>query len=181
MSTKLVVPELSERELDAAVAEHVMRLQVLGVATCTHIEGEWDVSTTWNRDSHWATQQPVYVDQLHAPDCQICNEPASDCFGEFQGHNEHGLRVVPFYSTDAAAAMQVVEKLTNTTENEVMKTLGFAVFTAHRYPDGRYRASFNGRNGGENTALSSSLPEAICRAALKAHNKEADPDGIPES
>lgn len=71
---------------------------------------------------------------------------------------------VPRYSSDIAAAMEVVENLTVNTTNELMKTLGFAVLTIHRYPDGRWCVGFNGRRA---SAVAATLPEAICRAALQ--------------
>ena len=65
------------------------------------------------------------------------------------------------------AAMQVVEAaIPLLPDNEVIKNLGFAQVRMYRYANGTWCVAFTKRSGKSVTA--SSLPEAICRAALAA-------------
>jgi hypothetical protein len=149
----------SDRELDAQVAEKIMGFQVVGVNTCTYIEGGWDVATTWSPESPWATQEPVRVIDAHEVACEFCKTAPNGVYGKFQGYSDKCLRVVPFYSTNFSAAMEVVEK---------MREQGWS-FACTLYEGKPPYASFCKRTvASSRNAEAESLPRAICEAALKA-------------
>lgn len=162
-TNKIVTTDkLSDGELAALVAIKVMGLNVLGVATCTHIDGEWDVNVTWSPDSHWAHQEPIYLPSDHSMPCERCAEPENDMNGKFQGYSEMCLRVVPSYSTDIASAMLVVEKMRSDGWAVEIGDSGTKFWTVEFYKQPGLRVEANGVGERE------SLAHAICEAAIEA-------------
>jgi Phage ABA sandwich domain len=143
------------RELDALVAEKVMGLAWEKV---THTMG-WAVTVDGSREpitrDEWELRrngQPIIV----------------------SGPLMHGLYAcpVPGYSTDIAAAWEVVEKLDAGWFFQVERIDGdYHEPTGYREPGrkARWAASFQRwRTSIPFSAVANSVPEAICRAALKA-------------
>ena len=100
------------REIDALVAEKIMGMTVVGKATCLLAEGF--VIQSENDGApvpKWHSVEPVFVE-----DC-ICDIETDD--RKLFGHQIGCLEVVPFFSTDIAAAWQVVEKLAEKTTDTV--------------------------------------------------------------
>lgn len=71
---------------------------------------------------------------------------------------------LPHYSTDIAAAWEVVEKVCGDQYDYVFR---LERLTGRRAP-GRYWAHFNHQSGRNSGAYAEEAPEAICKAALKA-------------
>lgn len=152
----LVSPELGLAgcELDAAVAERVMGLNVLGEAICLpnpecgYLEIPYEIS------AH-GELRPVY---LKACQCESKQETDADYFG----HIGPCLEVVRFYSTDINAALDTVNRL---------MSQGWQVDIIGENDVLRWYVCFDNRIG-ERVVLgqggAETLPEAICRAALRA-------------
>lgn len=68
------------------------------------------------------------------------------------------------------AAMEVVEKIGFDPTGYAQTAINLSLFSIHRYPDGSWLAHFSGELKGK--AYAPTLPEAICRAALKAVGSE---------
>jgi hypothetical protein len=75
----------------------------------------------------------------------------------------------PFYSTDIAAAWEVVEKISGPEDRNF--NIG-----RRSYGTGEWKASFHWRDGSREPAYgnATTAPEAICRAALAAFKEKND-------
>lgn len=145
---------MSDRELDALVAEKVMSLRLLGVVPCVQDpeDGSWD--TPYDKELHGTALQPIYLKPNYCG-CQFKQVEDVD----YSGHSASCVSVVPFYSTDIRAVMKVVEK---------MRADGWS-FACTLYEGELPYASFCKRTAvSSRNAEAKTLPEAICRAALKA-------------
>ena len=157
------------RELDARVAR-ALGLDVVGEGRCQKYEhGEWGVSTGWPKEvtPAWPIR-PIYV--AHCV-CDLEDFDGMPMFGHFWGC----LDVVSEYSTDIAAAWQVVEWMCERGYWCEMRT----PFGTGDHNDG-YWCGFtphltSGWNGVPDDWTSApTLPEAICLsflAAMEAHNE----------
>jgi len=129
-------PLKAGRELDALVAEKVMGLRVAGRCCAVFVEGEWSIHPD-SEPAGWACYagiEPVYA----RADCD-CAEPLvreyespekAALYAEIDaerekrqsaaiaktGHRTYCLRIVPNYSTEIAAAWEVLEKIGRATE-----------------------------------------------------------------
>lgn len=127
------------RELDALVAERVMGLK------CRFERG---VEAAWqdHKPVAWSPNDYIVLSQSGSP------EP---CF--YIPSRMHSYLIVPRYSTDIAAAWEVVEKMWSSKYEAFVRTFR-----------GQWSASFadNGNIIGQVDA--ETAPLAICRAVLKA-------------
>lgn len=120
------------------------------------------------------------------------DESASIIGFDFEGDAHHWLREHPalrdrhvgawehwpFYSTDIAAAMEVIAKFSDTPhENKISNHIGLATISIHQYPDNSWLVNFVGKG----KAQDATLPLAICRAALATISKEGDGDSESQS
>ena len=141
------------RELDARVAR-AMELDVVGEGRCRKYEhGEWGVSTGWPKEVSpvWPIR-PIYV--AHCV-CDLQDFDGMPMLGHFWGC----LDVVSEYSTDIAAAWQVVEW---------MKAKGWEIEIATD-SDETETTFFPNRCAGETSlARAPTATEAICLAFLAA-------------
>ena len=148
------------RELDALIAEKVMSLNVLGV-----VNGERDPEGCFGhhimipfeycpKDS---IETPIYL--AHCL-CEFREESDIDYFG----HTAGCLEVVPWYSTNIAAAWEVVEALNS------MKLGWFSLEQFGSKGQDEWSALI-WVSGGESDCFfadAETVPLAICRMALKA-------------
>lgn len=127
---------LTGRDLDAAVAERVMGWTIAP-------EGNrWRVSATGEYINSWCVDSPNLADLDSDVDDRL-----------------YGRYAMPSYSTDIAAAMQVVEK---------MQERGFRIFIRDYEGVITWEVKFASVKGPSYEASGNDLPEAICRAALQA-------------
>lgn len=130
------------RELDALVAKQVMELPDVGRYSRQSMESiEW-THHGWNSDGY---DYYYWLDDEYNP-----------------------LRSVPPYSTDIAAAWQIVEKLKAI---DVEFSLYYREWDGGRDEAHRWSAWF--REGAEYQVYAPTAPLAICRAALLAVNEHA--------
>jgi hypothetical protein len=188
MSRPVETPDA--REIDARVAREIMGLRVLEERlTIVGVDGELSVHPDSDPEGWmcYAALGPVYVEdyghEWPRPEMEESyvgyeavlhreQERWNADMARF-GVPSHCLQAVPFYSTDIAAAFEVVEK---------MRALGYAVFVGGR-PDA-WEAEIVGP-GGLDYAVDDqpSAPLAICLAALatlpESHGREPgrDADG----
>lgn len=156
------------RELDAEVVEKVFGLKVVSWETCTYADGCWSIHPDLPTEG-WAchaAREPVYFDPDLAhfdkdddydPDDPI--DRGSIAFRERAGHDIHACEVVPNYSTSIEDAWLVVEKLASNRRE----------WKLHHRP-GEYLAILRYGHGPNQhwSSYGSSMPEAICLAALAA-------------
>jgi hypothetical protein len=86
----------------------------------------------------------------------VVNGPTNELFAVLPGNR--AVNLVPYFSTQIAAAWEVVEKLDN--RNDVAKEMGIVVCTIYRYGNGYTVRFFN------SGATAETAPLAICLAAL---------------
>lgn len=145
---------MSDRELDALVAEKVMSLQVLGTVLCERDpeDGSWDAPY---EETGRGTPHPIYLKPNYCG-CQFKQVGEAD----YSGHSAACVSVIPFYSSSIEAVMQVVEKMrTNYAwDIESWSTPAFTGWEVKLWKSG----DIVGEDRSE------SLPLAICRAALEA-------------
>jgi hypothetical protein len=172
------------RELDALVAEKVMGLKVVGRCCAVFVEGEWSIHPDAEPEGWtcYAELAPVYA----RPECDCAESVVreydtpekAELYREIDaerdarqaismaktGHRTYCLGVVPGYSTDIAAAWEVVEKLLETCFVDVNAIPGSSIIqwfvTVRLMP---LTARHPIRGAGALTA-----PLAICLAALAA-------------
>lgn len=142
-------------ELDALVAEKVMGWVLYG------------------EDGH---SKPVHKKSLDRPGETFDDweykgphprlvSPSGREFFLCQCRYRKGLENLPPYSTDIAAAWEVVEHMTQTTkENWKIEIFSSAFIATFSYESGRDKPW----QTGEHEAYGDSIPHAICLAALKA-------------
>ena len=95
-----MTPTEPGRALDALVAEKVMGLAILGWDHAWRCEGEWVIDLGESGEKH-----PLYLRHC------ACDVPPNGDWPRLAGHTFHCLGVVSKFSTDIAAAWQVVDKL----------------------------------------------------------------------
>lgn len=181
------IAALSGRELDAAVAERVMGLTMLGDADCDRDPdcGGLEITPLYESTATSTERHPVFLRECYCADYPLTHVTYPDGpmkqieidanarnVREYDadvgrwGHARCCLGVVPHYSTEIAAAMEVVEK---------MYADGWAVEMSRNIDRGQpeaWEAGFYGgneRKGVYKTAYKDSLPLAVCIAALAAH------------
>ena len=137
------IDRMTPRELDAAVA-----VEVMGYRWMVHKPG---ISSM--KPGHRFLVRPDYDEMLAVCDPATGDEPLWNV-----GHENPGA---PPYSTDPAAAWQVVEKMTAD---------GAHLFAMSRDRDGRYFVEIEYHGVYADTA-----PLAICRAALRAARSATAP------
>lgn len=169
---------MSNRGLDAEVAECVMGFSVLGVASCDRDPdcGGLEViplsEVVRGTEFYPAEIHPVFmarcfcenypIQHVEYPDgpmkrieieanARNVREHSMDL--EKWGHSRSCLSIVPFYSTDIAAAMQVVENLARRMEVDYFPSADLPWCVMFVNAEGE-------------AAWAASLPEAICCAAL---------------
>lgn len=166
---------MTDRELDALVAEKVMGRTVVGRATIVSVEGCDTVMTDVGPEG-WSCAaetgpvmvgDPCWCKDVEPPDDQDDRAKYDAQMSRF-GHLSYCLEAVPWYSTDIAAAWQVVEKLRPRTfrlefdtDYGINKRTGWTVcINAHCL-----------------VQFAATAPRAICLAALKAvgHTVEDQP------
>lgn len=104
--TREQLEAMPDRELDAVVAERVMRLNVKGVCACYHCEDDsWGVDD----DGSWVGSGYDSMQPVHLHPNAMAPEPGDKTV---LGESPVWLEIVPFYSTDIAAAWKVVERIT---------------------------------------------------------------------
>lgn len=86
--------------------------------------------------------------------------PFNDC--ECPSHS-YQKTLLPRYSTDIAAAWEVVNKLGRKSINKIAAETGLATFLLVQYPNGTWKANFSGYR---TSVEADTVPLAICRAAL---------------
>lgn len=163
---------LSDRELDARVAEKVMGWTLAKAwAPAMFVEGGWSIHT----DSEHLTRHPVYVQHCHCADLQAPPDDPEKAYEqrwreEYQrevpiyGHWWQCLRVVPCFSTSIADAWTVVEKLNSGDESDWFDiTIGNGLCRARFLLRG-YRPFLDRTGEAEDT----SPAKSICLAALRA-------------
>ncbi len=74
----------------------------------------------------------------------------------------------PHYSTDIAAAWEVVEKFAHNHRNNLAVEMGFSHFGLVAYPGGEWFCSLGLNDGVTHSAKAETAPLAICRASLIA-------------
>ena len=146
------------RELDALIAEKVMGLDVLGWASGVCYGGDG-----WYIQDAEPKTHPAFLEHCF---CDIGDY--GDSWPVALGHDVGCLGVVRFYSTEIAAAWEVVEKLRGMGLNIRLHTWGegwqFAcgnVFTDWVIPDDAYWST------------AKTIPHAICLSALRALGAES--------
>lgn len=155
METIIKIDEMEAGpELDALVAEHVMKLDVVGFMPCmNHGHGYYDVPYDGNAGD-FSVVRPICV---------------TNCFCELKdprditilGHIAGCLDAIGDYSTDIAAAWKVVEKLHGEISFEICNYLADDTNDVWGWHcQIIYGNSFGNGNG-------ETAPLAICRAALK--------------
>jgi hypothetical protein len=132
-------------ELDRAVAEKVMELEVVGELPCAVYDGCW-------RECQEAPMRLLYLERQENGNCYCEFRESVD--RTYFGHIHLCLDVVPPYSTDIAAAWQVVEKMMAT--HERVQVLWYP---STELPD--WECTIDALFQCGHTA-----PVAICRAAL---------------
>lgn len=151
-------------ELDAAIAREVFGITVVGIVPCSREPecGELEVSPHWGD----TVERPV----AHLGEC-ACSELAEEGDDITLGHLALLLNPVPSYSSDIAAAWQVVEKL-RSQRIDVMVYQGERDIIPEDLKDENDRRwecalwwSVDGDHR-ETTQYGDTAPEAICRAAL---------------
>jgi hypothetical protein len=97
--------------------------------------------------------------RMHYPDENTWGErsyddkfPSCDCFRQVPSRD---------YSTDIAAAWEVVEKFSHQATNELARKQGFSHWQLNSYPDSGWACRIGSLSAHADTA-----PLAICRAAL---------------
>lgn len=145
------------RLLDERIAREVMDLQIIGWGTAYHLEGEWGVALGESPDNHcfYHEHAPLFLDICS------CEAIASDLdFEKFPGAygpklNDHYgtcLNVVPHYSSDIGAAMEILDHW----QGDYLIRRQNTAFRCELYlPSREYRE------------WGQTLPLAICLAALK--------------
>lgn len=152
------------RELDALVAEQVMGWPVLGWTTCAYADGEWTMHPGDEPSGFMvhAEHAPVYLRTCHCADVDVEDLELVEEDRIF-GHYTFCLDVVPRFSTEIAAAWQVVEK---------MRSLGWFYSVSDVIEINEHLARFFKPDQPDAQAMDASVSLAICRAALKACNAE---------
>lgn len=146
--TRESIATLSGRELDAAVAERVFGVHVLGVAACANHDGCWHVCGPVEDDESGHIPRLVYAehpgDPWAGPDFAGLNYP------RLYGYTPLALGVVTEYHCDWNGLAEMIAKCTK--------------FTIRKLDD-EYNAIVlaNGRCGED---YGSTLPEAFARAML---------------
>lgn len=154
------------RELDALIAEKVMGLEIVGKATCVHVDGESTVHLDSSAEgwSCFAETANVTV----GPYCRCSkdiNNPEHAAFKRLGAHLESCLVPVMFYSTEIGDAWLVVERLIG---------LHFHNVEVRHWIDPFDTAMPSGwmcKLEGDDVAIAEradTAPIAICLAALKA-------------
>lgn len=151
--TREQLEAMPDRELDAVVAVVVMGLNVKGVCVCFHCEDD-----TWGVDddgswvgSGYDSMQPVY---LH-PNA-IAPEPGDKTV---LGESPVWLEIVPFYSTDIAAAWECISLIDGACVERI-RIGGVWRWTAIIARDEKY--------GGLDNVVADTAPRAISIAAVLA-------------
>lgn len=152
------------REMDALIAEKVMRLTVFDVApACQYEDGSWQVKRA---DSFDTEPHPIYLKECRCETIRNDSLLSQLIEGGLFGHYANCLDVVPFYSTDIAAAWQVVEKLEyNWNLYRDMGKCGHE----ETQGDKLYRFIYSAPGMSMAGTTAETAPLAICRAALKAY------------
>lgn len=153
--------------LDALVAELVMGYIILGEQTCVYVEGEWSVHfdsdpTGW---ACFAEKRSVRVGDT----CHCANDQKNPEYAGFRwwaGHHESCVQAVIKYSTDIAAAWQVVETFRRGANGKAACCVELFV-TDYPQPQD-CRCSIYGPDTADAVAWANEMPFAICLAALKA-------------
>lgn len=109
---------MTDRELDALVAEKVMGRKVVGRALAISTEGVWEVqgpevgsSDNWMCAAEKAAPVMLDLDKDRHCLCETGSQEDEFSKRDICGHFNGCLAVVPRYSTDIAAAWKVIEKL----------------------------------------------------------------------
>lgn len=203
-----MTPREAGRDLDALVAEKVMGLQVCAARACAiHVEGEWSIHDDREDAEGWecyAEMAPVYVrhcccdisprDWTEVADTdELCaatedmNRRAvarrASAIARF-GHIGHCLCVVPNYSTDIAAAWEVVEKMRDIITRDYPHGRGGLViqpyhspqYSGHQWCVANSHAGYNGSWGMHWWVSAATAPLAICLAALQACGASEQPE-----
>lgn len=139
MKTDYIYDMPAGKEMDTLVAEKVMKL-------CVH---DWKLT-------------PNDDDGV----CRICQK----CHLEFWGLRPpiYGCHYGS-YSTDIAAAWEVVEKIAHNASNELARKQGFSYWQLNAYPDKGWACRIGSISINADTA-----PLAICRVALLAIEYEPE-------
>lgn len=135
---------MTDRELDALIAEKVM-----GLKPCRfHQEGSFSAwSTVWRCD---------------------CDNGTTGCFPVNKEAIDHPHSMLPHYSSDIAAAMEIVPK---------MSSMGHDFDLSYWGHDNRWGARFPGgpnNSKSHHEIYSNTAPRAIVLAALKAKGIDVD-------
>jgi hypothetical protein len=176
---------MTDRALDAEIAAKVFGHAVVGTATCVHVEGEWSIHV--DSDPHgwacYAETGPVYVQHCtceRRPYALPVQENESDedrawreehdakTARDFEsdrarfGHSRYCLAVVSEYSTDIAAAFDVLGCFPH-----------WSLRTIHEGRTGNFCSIYQPShpftsNLVEHFTEAETPALAICRAALKA-------------
>ena len=163
------------RELDALVAQEIFGLNVIEERlTIVHVEGDASVHVDSDPDGWacYAETGPVYKDthghEWPRPEMGEFYEGRADRLKRDQaewdtdmkrfGCPHHLLYAVNWYSTDIAAAWEVVEKL---------KADGFSLMAEWDDHDGMWYFGFSNASSYK-AGEADTAPHAICLAALKA-------------
>jgi hypothetical protein len=106
------IDKLEGRELDIEIHRRVFDTEIVGWGPAMRPEGDWTVHLGCG-ESSICVKEPLYVQYCI---CNLKNENNSVSYDidngvKLQGHSSGCLTVVPFYSTDPAAMMEVVEKM----------------------------------------------------------------------
>jgi hypothetical protein len=160
MSTELA-ELVAGREMDAQIHERLFGVPVVGWCTCAWVDGERSAHPESEDPAGWscyAERGPVFVEHC-------CCEHAALDETRYFGHVSSCLGVVPPYSTDIAAAWQVVEHFTAREYGKVrVSTSYYHGYHAHIC----WGPGVDGEGSSPEGVYGGTAPEAICRAALAA-------------
>ena len=156
--------------LDAEVAEKIMGLKVHGFARCWAPEGSWSAYGPIEKDIDLAIR-PVMLRSIWEDTCACEHEEENKVhthFCETLGHCSICFAVVLEYSTQIECAWKIVDRIEQTGGTVVLATMkegmrGNFVEMGYNEEMMSFHEHFE--------ASAPSMPEAICRAALKVAEK----------